>query len=80
MRTDPDNIATVIADLRNLTDLVKDFREETRKTFGSMQDQIDTLRVTQAKQGERVSALTIFHTAFTTIVGAIATYLGASIK
>ena len=72
-----EDIATIKANVQNLTKIVDEFRQETRENSERMDARLATVEALQARQGERISNWNVFQVAFATIIGAIATYLGA---
>ena len=69
-------VATIDANLQNLINTVNDIRTENRGIIKGINDRLALVENTQAKQGERISNWNVFQVAFSSIIGAIATYLG----
>uniref|UniRef100_A0A6M3L057 Uncharacterized protein n=1 Tax=viral metagenome TaxID=1070528 RepID=A0A6M3L057_9ZZZZ len=66
--------------MTNLVSLFTDFRDEQRSFNNGILVRVRDVEMLQGVQAERISNWSIFQTALTAIVGAIATYLGATIK
>lgn len=67
------DIVIIKNDIRALSLAFNEFKDESKEMIKRVSD----VEITQARQGEKLSNWNLFQTAFTIIIGAIATYLGA---
>lgn len=67
-----EDIAIIKNEIKNIAYSFGEFKEDQRKIV----ERLSAVETTQAKQGERLSNWNLFQVGFTSIIGAIATYLG----
>lgn len=70
------DIATIKADVRNLITELREFKGEQKKMVAELEVRVGLNERTISRYGERMSMLTVFQTGLSTIIGAIAAYLG----
>lgn len=75
-----DIVITTKALVEGLTKSLDEYREENRKVLEDMRNDITRIDKEQSKHAEKISNWTIFQTIFSTAIGAVATYLGATWK
>ena len=58
----------------------QEFRNEQKSIIERMDGRVSDLEISLSSQREKISNWSIFQTALTAVVGAIATYLGVTLK
>ena len=76
MATIGEDIASMRADLRNISENFKDFKESNNEFCKSVTIRLDTVEDKALETSQRVSNLAIFQSVLSILIGAAATFLG----
>jgi len=71
-----EDIAVIKNELVNLTKNFEEFKNDNKRFCDNTTGRVNDIENKAISISERVSNLTVFQTAFSLIIGAIATYLG----
>jgi hypothetical protein len=66
--------------VRNLTKSFEEFKNEQSNLTLALTKRTSDLEITQAKQGERIANYNIFQIGLSSVIGAIAVYLGSKTR
>jgi Mg2+ and Co2+ transporter CorA len=64
--------------LESLSDNLSKYTDSNNRLLESLTTRVTNLEVNQARHNERLTIQTVFQTTLSTVVGAIATYLGVT--
>lgn len=75
-----ENIATINANLKNLTKNFEEYKNDNKKFVENITKKVDNVENKQIATSTKVGNLAVFQSIFSVIIGAIATYLGVQTK